>query len=148
MICLYLKISENFVCHILQVDSGLHKPFGSMVKFQYLVHFPSGSSSLPSHVVLCSFCTNLLHSLIIWFMVSSIFYFRYHITYICYFVAPYLFSLSHSWYLWYLLVTWNHIVCPVGWGCRIHQLHLCRGVRHPLPNECPRYNTKQFWWWG
>ena len=26
--------------------------------------------------------------------------------------------------------------CPVGWGCRIHRLHLCRGVRPPL-NECP-----------
>ena len=23
------------------------------------------------------------------------------------------------------------IVCPVGWGCRIHRLHLCRGVRFP-----------------
>ena len=22
-------------------------------------------------------------------------------------------------------------LCPVGWGCRIHQLLLCRGVRHP-----------------
>ena len=33
-------------------------------------------------------------------------------------------------------------VCPVGWGCRIHRLHLCRGVRHPQ-NECPRYDTKQ-----
>ena len=32
---------------------------------------------------------------------------------------------------------------PVGWGCRIHLLHLCREVRHPLPNECPGYNTKQ-----
>ena len=21
--------------------------------------------------------------------------------------------------------------CPVGWGCRIHQRHICRGVRHP-----------------
>ena len=31
--------------------------------------------------------------------------------------------------------------CPVGWGCRIHQLHLCRGVRPP--NECPGYDTKQ-----
>ena len=29
-----------------------------------------------------------------------------------------------------------------GWGCRIHQLHLCRGVR-PLPNECLEYDTKQ-----
>ena len=32
--------------------------------------------------------------------------------------------------------------CPVGWGCRIHQLLLCRGVRPP-PNECPGYDTKQ-----
>ena len=21
--------------------------------------------------------------------------------------------------------------CPVGWSCRIHRLHLCKGVRHP-----------------
>ena len=29
--------------------------------------------------------------------------------------------------------TWLYQVsdCPVGWGCRIHQLHLCRGVRTP-----------------
>ena len=26
----------------------------------------------------------------------------------------------------------NYGRCPVGWGCRIHWLHLCRGVR-PLP---------------
>ena len=32
--------------------------------------------------------------------------------------------------------------CPVGWGCRIHRLFLCRGVRPP-PNECPRYDIKQ-----
>ena len=32
--------------------------------------------------------------------------------------------------------------CPVGWGCRIHQLHLCRGVGPP-PNECPTYDPKQ-----
>ena len=32
--------------------------------------------------------------------------------------------------------------CPVSWGCRIHRLHLCRGVRH-LANECPGYETKQ-----
>ena len=30
-------------------------------------------------------------------------------------------------------------LCPVGWGCRIHQ---CRGVRPP-PNECPGYDTKE-----
>ena len=33
------------------------------------------------------------------------------------------------------------LYCPVGWGCRILRLHLCRAVRPP--NECPRYDTKQ-----
>ena len=33
-------------------------------------------------------------------------------------------------------------VCgSVGWGCRIHRLHLCRGVR--LPQRVPVYDTKQ-----
>ena len=36
----------------------------------------------------------------------------------------------------------NRINCTVSWGCRIHWLHLCRGVRPP-PNECPGYDTKQ-----
>ena len=30
--------------------------------------------------------------------------------------------------------------CPVDWGCRIHQLYLCRGVS--LPNKCLGYNAK------
>ena len=29
-----------------------------------------------------------------------------------------------------------------GGGCRIHRLHLCRGVR-TTPNECPGHDTKQ-----
>ena len=33
------------------------------------------------------------------------------------------------------------ISCPVGWGCRIHWLHLCGGVRPP-PNQYPDYDTK------
>ena len=36
----------------------------------------------------------------------------------------------------------NCLNCPVGWGCRIHWLHLCRGLRLP-PNKCPGYDTKQ-----
>ena len=36
----------------------------------------------------------------------------------------------------------HHIYCPVSWGCRIHWLLLCRGVRPP-PNNCPGYDTKQ-----
>ena len=31
----------------------------------------------------------------------------------------------------------------VGWGCRIYQLHLCRGIKHPHPNKCPGHDTKQ-----
>ena len=34
------------------------------------------------------------------------------------------------------------MICPVGWGCRKHQLLLCREVRPP-PNECPGYGTQQ-----
>ena len=31
---------------------------------------------------------------------------------------------------------------PVGWGCRINWLHLCRGVTLPGTNECPGYDIK------
>ena len=41
----------------------------------------------------------------------------------------------------YLIPHFPH--CPVGWGCRIHRLLLCRGVRPPPANECPEYDTKQ-----
>ena len=34
------------------------------------------------------------------------------------------------------------IIWPVSWGCRIHRLLLCRGVRPPA-NECPGCDTKQ-----
>ena len=34
------------------------------------------------------------------------------------------------------------LTSTVGWGYRIHQLHLCRGVSTCL-NECPGYDTKQ-----
>ena len=46
-------------------------------------------------------------------------------------------------YSWMVLSIATHIKldCPVGWDCKIHWLHLCRGVR-PL-NECPGYDTKQ-----
>ena len=32
--------------------------------------------------------------------------------------------------------------CPVGRGCTIHRLLLCRGVRH-LSHDCHGYNNKQ-----
>ena len=37
----------------------------------------------------------------------------------------------------------NQNFSPVGWGCRIHRLHPCRGIRTPHPDECPGYDTKQ-----
>ena len=37
--------------------------------------------------------------------------------------------------------------CPVGWGCRIYRLHLCRGVRLPTTtnnnNKCHGYDSKK-----
>ena len=35
---------------------------------------------------------------------------------------------------------------PVGWGYRIHWLHLCRGVRLPQWVSCMWHET--IWWWG
>ena len=49
----------------------------------------------------------------------------------------YIFSLSSSIYSFLSLIWFG----AGGWVYRIHQLHLCRGVR--IPNECPGYNTKQ-----
>ena len=31
---------------------------------------------------------------------------------------------------------------PVCWGCKLHRLYLCRGVRL-RPNQCPAYDTKK-----
>ena len=39
--------------------------------------------------------------------------------------------------------TLQPVSCPVSWGCRIHWLHLCKGIRLPPRNECPGYDTKQ-----
>ena len=36
----------------------------------------------------------------------------------------------------------NELDNPVNWGCRIHWLHLCKGVRPPTPtNESPGYSS-------
>ena len=43
---------------------------------------------------------------------------------------------THQHYISYIYI--NLVV----WDCRIYWLHLCRGVRSPLPNKCPGYNTK------
>ena len=41
------------------------------------------------------------------------------------------------------LELWSHNLCPVGWGCRMHQPHLCRMVRPAPSNECLGYDAKQ-----
>ena len=42
-------------------------------------------------------------------------------------------------FLYFKLFNWN----PIGLGCRIHQLHLCRGIKKTFLDEC-RYDIKQF----
>ena len=44
------------------------------------------------------------------------------------------------------IIAYNQIIVSlVGWGCKIHRLHLCRGVNpSPTPNKYPGYDTKQF----
>ena len=45
-------------------------------------------------------------------------------------------------YLSYLnTISHRYNYSPVGWGCRIRRLSLCRRVRHK--NEYPGYDTKQ-----
>ena len=52
-----------------------------------------------------------------------------------------LFKAKSSLYIYIEYIWLFNIFCPVGWGCRIHRLLLCWGVRPP--NECPGYDTKQ-----
>ena len=47
------------------------------------------------------------------------------------------------WYIIFILIKFPYQSnSPVGWDCRIHRLHLRRGIR-PSLNECPRYDSKQ-----
>ena len=34
---------------------------------------------------------------------------------------------------------------PVGWSCRIHRLHLCRGIR--IPSRVSWIRHQAIWWW-
>ena len=63
-------------------------------------NFLENSQWIPFSTKLClvlySFSANLLHSLIMWFIVSS----RHHLIYICYSFVSYLISLQRNWSLW------------------------------------------------
>ena len=50
--------------------------------------------------------------------------------------------LSFSLYPFLFLFLSLSISCPVGWGCRIYRLHLCRGIRPPP------HPTSVLGWWG
>ena len=41
----------------------------------------------------------------------------------------------------YVIICEPNFSSPVSWGYRIHQVHLCRGVRPPP--KYPGYDTKQ-----
>ena len=50
----------------------MHIPFVGIVKFKFLAHFPEDYLATQSWLALYSFCANLLHSLIMWLIVSSL----------------------------------------------------------------------------
>ena len=60
--------------------------------------------------------------------------------YICIYLYRYICIYIHIYMFIYIYV----YTCSVGLGCRIHQLHLCRGISTTTtPNRRPGYNTKQ-----
>ena len=50
----------------------MHIPFVSMVMFEFLAYFPVDHIAYQTCLALYSFCANLLHSLIMWLIVSSL----------------------------------------------------------------------------
>ena len=48
-------------------------------------------------------------------------------------------ALLYTYVLCVCLPLCSSLSCPIYLDCRIHRLHLCRGVRPP--NDCPVYDT-------
>ena len=80
VICLDVKIPEEFVCVILQ-DWWyvVHILSAHMVKFRILAQFPGITLPTQSCLVLYSFCASLLHLLIMWLIVLSLLPHNYHL---------------------------------------------------------------------
>ena len=65
--------------------------------------------------------------------------FFFHSIYICLYVFIWMYKYVYMHIYIYIYIythththTYSHVyVCPVGWGCRIHRLHFCRGLRPP-----------------
>ena len=60
-----------------------HIPFVCMVKFKFLAHFPVDHLPTQSRLTLYSFCANLLHSLIMLLIVSSLSPHNLHLLFCC-----------------------------------------------------------------
>ena len=41
-----------------------------------------------------------------------------------------------------MLTRTEAVLNPVGWSCRIHRQHLCRGEAPSPTNECPEWDIK------
>ena len=81
MIRLYLKIPEKFVYFIFKYKFWVVLiPFVCIVKFKLLAQLPADHISYPVSLILCSFCANWLHSLIIIIIIIIIIVFSHQIT--------------------------------------------------------------------
>ena len=57
-------------------------------------------------------------------------------------ITSFITKLSEFIFVYLLFFLWMH-KSPISWGCKIHQLGLCKGVRPPHhPSECPGYDIK------
>ena len=84
MIRLYFKIPQNFVCLIFQDGFWVaYISFVRMVKFKLLHNSQWITLSTQSCLVLWSLCANLLHSLIMWLIVSSLSQHSLHLLFCC-----------------------------------------------------------------
>ena len=84
MIRLYLKIPEELASLILQDRFWVvHIPFIRMVKFRLLAQFPVDHLTHPVVSSLKFFYVNLLHSLVMWLIVSSLSHHNQHLLFCC-----------------------------------------------------------------
>ena len=67
--------------------------------------------------------------------------------------SPDVCSYLHDRVFFYSFMTFQVLIRPVGWGCKIRWLHLCKGVRPPPPTwppvgrgYDPWYLRTRFWW--
>ena len=83
MIRSYLEFPKNFVLLIFSEGfQVVHIPFVCMVKFKFLAQFPV--DQLPSAIV-STLCANLLHSLIMWLIISYLLPHNLHLLFCCVF---------------------------------------------------------------